>query len=66
MSRERDIDFIVYTSVADGLSSAAHASPATIKRAIAHEKRNGKRSALIQGLELELRRRQRKPAARES
>ena len=56
---EKAIDFIVHTSVADGLVSATYATPATIRKAIAYEKRRGKRSrsALISGLERELRRR---------
>ena len=54
---EKAIDNIVYTSVQDGLVSATDATPATIKKAIAYEKRTGKRSALITGLERELRRR---------
>jgi len=57
MSSERAIDFIVHTSVQDGLCSATYATPATIKKAIAYEKRHSKRSALIGGLERELRRR---------
>jgi len=54
---EKAIDYIVRTSVQDGLCSATYAMPATIKKAIAYERRNGKRSALIEGLERELRRR---------
>ena len=57
MSRESAIDYIVHTSVQDGLSSAEDASDAAVRRAIAHEKRHGKRTALITGLERELRRR---------
>lgn len=49
---------IVYTSVSDGLCSATYATPAAIKKAIAYEKVNGRRSALITGLERELRRRE--------
>jgi len=62
---ERGYDFIVHTSVADGLCSAGHATPVTIKKAIAYEKRHGKRTALITGLERELRRRQKGKAKHE-
>jgi len=48
---------IVHTSVQDGLCSAGYASVADIKKAITYERRNGKRVALIAGLERELRRR---------
>jgi len=48
---------LIYTSVSDGLTSATYATPATIRKAIAHERRNGRRTALITGLERELRRR---------
>jgi len=48
---------IVHTSVQDGLCSATYATPASIRKAIAYERRHGKRSALITGLERELRRR---------
>ncbi len=48
---------IVHTSVEDGLISATYDSVAIIKKAIAYERRHGKRSALIAGLERELRRR---------
>lgn len=55
---------IVYTSVYDGLVNASYASPASIRKAIAHERRNSKRSALITGLERELRRRAKKRSAK--
>ena len=51
------VSYIVHTSVQDGLCSATYATPATIRKAIAYEKRNRKRTALITGLERELRRR---------
>lgn len=57
MSRARDIGFIVHTSVQDGLSTAALENEATIRKAIRYERRNGKRTALITGLERELWRR---------
>jgi hypothetical protein len=59
-----DLGFIVYTSVEDALVNATYATPALIKKAIAHERRHGKRSALITGLERELRRRSKPKAAR--
>lgn len=52
------VDFIVHTSVDDGLRSARNAKPTEIAQAIAYERQNGKRKALIAGLERELRRRQ--------
>lgn len=52
------VDDIIYTSVYDGLVNATYETPAVIKRAIAREKRGSKRTALITGLERELRRRQ--------
>lgn len=51
------IDYIVHTSVDDGLVSATYAIVPTIRRAIAYERTHGKRVALIQGLERELRKR---------
>lgn len=47
------VSFIVHTSVQDGLCSATY-------KAIAYERRHGKRTALITGLERELRRRAKK------
>lgn len=52
------VNDIIYTSVQDGLCSATYASPEVIKRAIAAERKGSKRTALITGLERELRRRQ--------
>lgn len=51
------VSFIVHTSVQDGLCSATYESPAVIRKAISYERAHGKRSALIAGLERELRRR---------
>ena len=51
---------LIYTSVADGLVSATYATEGVIRKAIAHERRSGKRIALITGLERELRRREKK------
>lgn len=49
---------IIYTSVQDGICNATFATPARIRQAIAAEKcRKQPRSALITGLERELRRR---------
>lgn len=54
----RAVDRIVYSSVGDGLVSAKHASDAEVERAIKLEAQRGKpRSALITGLQRELRRR---------
>jgi hypothetical protein len=48
---------LVFTSVQDALVNATYAAPRTIRKAIAYERRHGRRSALIAGLERELRRR---------
>lgn len=54
----RAVNLIVYTSVSDGLASAKHASDAEVQRAIKLEAQRDKpRSALITGLQRELRRR---------
>lgn len=57
MSRYGAVSFICHTSVQDGLTTAALESDAVIRKAIAYEKSHGKRTALITGLERELRRR---------
>jgi hypothetical protein len=55
---DRAVDGIVYSSVGDGLISARHASDAVVERAIKVEAQRDKpRSALITGLQRELRRR---------
>ncbi len=55
---EKTVNGIVFTSVSDGLVSAAHASVADVERAIKVEaQRDNPRSALIEGLQRELRRR---------
>lgn len=53
------VSSIVHTSVQDGLCSATYSSEATIRKAIDHERglKRGGRTALITGLERELRRR---------
>ena len=49
---------LIYTSVSDALVDATYEKPATIRRAIAIERKSKKpRTALITGLERELRRR---------
>ena len=52
------LGLIVHTSVSDGLTSARHETTATIKAAIQSEQdKANPRSALITGLQRELRRR---------
>lgn len=51
------VSALVHTSVQDGLVNATYASPATIRRAIVYETQHGRRVALINGLQRELRRR---------
>lgn len=59
-TRARLVDAIVHTSVHDGLLSATCAGVPTIRRAIKEESKRAKpRTALINGLERELRRRAR-------
>ena len=61
---EREVLFLVNTSVADGISSAFHASIAVIRRAIhVEQQRDAPRVALIHGLKAELRRKERAAAA---
>lgn len=55
---DEGIGFIVHTSVYDGLSSARFRSDDDIRRAIDYESCHRKRSSLIQGLQRELRKRQ--------
>lgn len=61
---EREVSFIVNTSVQDGISSAYHASIAVIRRAIhVEQQRDMPRVSLIRGLTAELRRKERQAAA---
>ena len=61
---EHQVSFIVNTSVADGISSAFHASIAVIKRAIhVEQSRDTPRVSLIRGLTAELRKKERTAAA---
>lgn len=61
---ERQARSLVYTSVADGISSAFHTSIAVIKRAIHMEQaRETPRTSLIRGLTAELRKKERAAAA---
>ncbi len=61
---ERQVRFLVNTSVADGIMSAAHASIAVIRRAIHVEQQSAApRVSLIRGLTAELRRKERADAA---
>lgn len=55
----REVAHIVHTSVTDGLNSAALASEAAVRGALKEESKRAKpRSALISGLQRELRRRE--------
>jgi hypothetical protein len=61
---ERQVSFIVNTSVQDGIISAAHASIAVIRRAIHIEQGSDTpRVSLIRGLTAELRKKERAAAA---
>lgn len=55
----RRSDDLIFTSVADALCSASLCSPKVIREAIRRERVGSKRSALVKGLEAELRRRKR-------
>lgn len=64
---DRAADYIVHTSVDDGLCSARSCSPAAIRKAIAREAAKAEpRTALITGLERELRRRAKEKAAKKA